>query len=479
MTAAAQTAFVATAPSPALPPPVAASGAIGWLRANLFSTPYNAALTLICGLLVVWVAHWLTNFLLIDAVWSGADRQACLATPGRPEVGACWAFIRTYINFFLYGSYPVDERWRVDIFFAALALGIAWLMWLDAPRREIGGAYFFLYFPLVSFYLLAGGRMERFLIGQTAALLDAIANQATEFGANGLGRLLHLAFLPVTALASLIYSSPAPLWIDFGLTGLLCVFAARLLAGNRAALYAVGAFAVLAVTIKVFGLDTTGLPKVDTSQWGGLLITLVVAAVGIVASLPLGILLALGRRSSMPAVRILSVIFIEFVRGVPLITVLFMASVMLPLFVPESWSPDKLLRALVGVALFSAAYMAEVVRAGLQAIPRGQFEAAMAVGLSYWQSMRLVILPQALKITIPNIVNSAVGLFKDTTLVFIVGIVDLLKAVEVARVDPRWATPVTSATGYAFVAMIYLLSCYGMSRYARYVDARLARGEGR
>jgi len=164
---------------------------------------------------------------------------------------------------------------------------------------------------------------------------------------------------------------------------------------------------------------------------------------------------------------------------VPLITVLFMASVMLPLFVPESWSPDKLLRALVGVALFSAAYMAEVVRAGLQAIPRGQFEAAMAVGLSYWQSMRLVILPQALKITIPNIVNSAVGLFKDTTLVFIVGIVDLLKAVEVARVDPRWATPVTSATGYAFVAMIYLLSCYGMSRYARYVDARLARGEGR
>ena len=134
-------------------------------------------------------------------------------------------------------------------------------------------------------------------------------------------------------------------------------------------------------------------------------------------SLPIGILLALGRRSRMPAVRLFSVIFIEFVRGVPLITVLFMASVMLPLFVPDAWSPDKLLRALIGVALFASAYMAEVVRAGLQAIPKGQYEAAMAVGLSYWQTMWLIVLPQALKITIPNIVNTYIGLFKDTTLV--------------------------------------------------------------
>jgi general L-amino acid transport system permease protein len=162
-----------------------------------------------------------------------------------------------------------------------------------------------------------------------------------------------------------------------------------------------------------------------------------------------------------------------------LITVLFMASVMLPLFVPNTWSPDKLLRALVGVALFSAAYMAEVVRAGLQAIPRGQHEAAMAVGLSYWKSMCLIVLPQALKVTIPNIVNSAVGLFKDTTLVFVVGIFDLLKTVEAARSDPQWATPVTSTTGYAFVAIFYFLSCYAMSRYARYVEARLAQGERR
>ena len=181
----------------------------------------------------------------------------------------------------------------------------------------------------------------------------------------------------------------------------------------------------------------------------------------------------------MPAVRLLSVIFIEFVRGVPLITVLFMASVMLPLFVPEAWSPDKLVRALVGVALFASAYMAEAVRAGLQAIPRGQYEAAMALGLSYWRMMGLVILPQALRITLPNIVNTTIGLFKDTTLVFVVGIFDLLKTIEVARIDPKWATPVTSATGYAFAAIFYFVCCYAMSRYARSVEARLARGDRR
>jgi general L-amino acid transport system permease protein len=173
------------------------------------------------------------------------------------------------------------------------------------------------------------------------------------------------------------------------------------------------------------------------------------------------------------------VIFIEFVRGVPLITVLFMASVMLPLFVPDTWSPDKLLRALVGVALFASAYMAENVRAGLQAIPKGQFEAAMAVGLRYSQAMRLVVLPQALKITIPNIVNTYIGLFKDTTLVFIVGIFDFLRTVEAARIDPNWATPVTSATGYAFAAIFYFVFCYAMSRYARFVEARLAAGDKR
>jgi general L-amino acid transport system permease protein len=378
----AATAFVRTSPIAAMPPPRRMSGTVGWLKDNLFSSPLNIALTVASALLVVWVVPPLVKFLIIDAVWDGASRIDCLPRAEHPEVGACWAFVIDRINFFTYGFFPIEERWRVDAFFALLAFGVGWMAWLDAPRRDIGALYFFIVMPIASVVLL-------------------------------------------------------------------------------------------------LGFPEIGLPRVATTQWGGVLVTIVVAAVGIVASLPLGIALALGRRSRMPAVRLFSVLFIEFVRGVPLVTVLFMASVMLPLFVPETWSPDKLLRALVGVALFSAAYMAEVVRAGLQAIPKGQYEAAMAVGLSYWKTMRLIVLPQALRITIPNIVNSTVALFKDTTLVFVVGIFDFLRTIEAARIDPNWATPVTSTTGYAFAAIFYLIFCYGLSRYSRMVEARLAAGDKR
>jgi general L-amino acid transport system permease protein len=221
-----------------------------------------------------------------------------------------------------------------------------------------------------------------------------------------------------------------------------------------------------------------GLVNVSTTLWGGILVTIVVSTIGMVFSLPLGILLALGRRSRFPVVKTLSVSFIEFVRGVPLITVLFMASVMLPLFVPERFAPDKLVRALIGVAIFASANMAEVVRAGLAAIPRGQYEAANALGLSYWRMMALVVLPQALRVTLPNIVNTFVALFKDTTLVFVVGIFDFLRTIEAARGDPNWASPITSVTGYVFAALFYFVCCYGMSRYAQRVELRLARRSG-
>ena len=375
-------AYVREVPIEASPPPVTARGALGWLRANFFATPFDTVLTIVMLLLIAWAIPPVIDFLIVDAVWSGSDREACLATPQHPEVGACWAFVRNRFAYFVYGSYPLAERWRVDIFFAMLAVGIVWMLKLDAPRRDIGAIYFFVVLPIASYVLLRG-------------------------------------------------------------------------------------------------MPALGLPAVETALWGGVLVTIVVATGGIVASLPAGIMLALGRRSRMPAVRLFSIIYIEFVRGVPLITVLFMASVMLPLFVPEAYSPDKLVRALVGIAMFASAYMAEVVRAGLQAIPRGQYEGAMALGLSYSQMMRFVILPQALKITIPNIVNTYIGLFKDTTLVFIVGIFDLLKTIEAARVDPSWATPVTSTTGYAFAALFYFACCYMMSRYAKAMEARLAHGERR
>jgi general L-amino acid transport system permease protein len=374
------TVYVRTAPAPDLPPPSRVSGPVKWMRDNLFSTPLNTVLTVVVVVLLVLVLKPIVEFLFVDAVWSGTDREACLEGPARPVVGACWAFVNERFAYFIYGSYPVPLRWRVDVFFALWAFGVGWLLWIDAPRRDLGAVYFFIVLPALSYLLL-------------------------------------------------------------------------------------------------FGAPALGLDTVDTASWGGLLVTILVSTVGIVTSLPLGVLLALGRRSRMPAVRFFSVIFIEFVRGVPLITVLFMASVMLPLFVPPAWAPDKLLRALIGIALFSSAYMAEVVRGGLQAIPRGQYEAADALALGYWRSMSFVILPQALRISIPNIVNSYVALFKDTTLVFFVGLFDFLHVIEVSRVDPKWATPVTSATGYAFAAVFYFVVCYSMSRYAGRVENRLAAGE--
>jgi general L-amino acid transport system permease protein len=374
--------FVRETPLCPRPAPASMTGAVGWMRQNLASSPFNIALTIVIALLLIWVIPELLKFLVIDAVWTGADRDACREVVQHREIGACWPFVWERLPYFIYGSYPIPERWRVDVFFVMLAVGVFWILWLESPRRDLAAGYFFIVLPGCSFILLHG-------------------------------------------------------WAAIG------------------------------------------LPVVDTVLWGGALVTIVVASVGIVVSLPFGILLALGRRSKMPTVRLFSTVFIEFVRGVPLVTVLFMASVMLPLFVSEAYSPDKLLRALIGIALFASAYMAEVVRAGLQAIPKGQFEGAMAVGLGYWQMMRLVVLPQALKITVPNIVNTYIGLFKDTTLVFIVGLFDFLRTIEVSRIDPKWATPVTSTTGYAVAAIFYLVFCYSMSRYAKAMEARLGRGDRR
>jgi len=222
-----------------------------------------------------------------------------------------------------------------------------------------------------------------------------------------------------------------------------------------------------------------GLPYVPTQQWGGLLVTMVLSFVGIVVSLPLGVVLALGRRSQLPVVKLLCVIFIEAVRGVPLVTVLFMASVMLPLFLPAGMTFDRLLRALVGVALFASAYMAEVVRGGLQAIPKGQYEGADSLGLGYWQKMNLIILPQALKLVIPGIVNTFIGLFKDTSLVYIIGMFDLLGIVRQNFADAAWASPQTPMSGLIFAGFVFWLFCFGMSRYSIYMERRLDTGHRR
>ncbi|TCK31727.1 amino acid ABC transporter membrane protein 2 (PAAT family) [Ancylobacter aquaticus] len=434
-----------------LPPPKQRIGAVAWMRENLFSGVLNTLLTVLGILAVVWVVPPLVRFMIIDAVWTGENREACLG----PEVGACWPFIHAKFGQLIYGFYPISERWRVDIVFAAGALLLVPLMVLSWPFKRINAFLFFVAYPVVAFVLLTGGNINAsaFLL-ERFGLIGGLVGDAQIGGVN-------LVF-----------------WVDYVLTTLLVMAAIGGLiallggSGRSAAITTLWVFLSLGLVIFIWDVDV-GLDYVETRQWGGLLVTLVIAVTGIVASLPLGILLALGRRSQMPVVRLLSVIFIEFWRGVPLITVLFFATYMLPLFLPQGTNPDALLRALVGVALFSAAYMAEVVRGGLQAIPKGQYEGAMAVGLTWSQMMRLIVLPQALTLVIPGIVNSFISLFKDTTLVLIVSIFDFLGQLRASFTDPNWATPVTLYTGFAFAGVVYFLFCFGMSRYSLFVERRL------
>jgi general L-amino acid transport system permease protein len=346
---------------------------MSWARRNLFSSPINVALTL-AALWLLWMAvPPALEWALLDAHLSGTSRADCGSS------GACWVFVKQRLPQFVYGLYPPDQRWRVDLAFVLLVATAAPLFVRGAPGKRWIGAFLFCVYPWFALELFAGG---------------------------------------------------------------------------------------------FFGLD-----PVPTNLWGGLMLTLIVAGVGMAGSLPIGVLLALGRRSQMPAIKALCVAFIELVRGVPLVTVLFMASVMLPLFFPEGVTIDKLLRALIGIMLFSAAYLAEVVRGGLQAIPRGQFEAAEALGLGYWRTMAFVVLPQALRIVIPGIVNSFIALFKDTTLVLIIGLFDFLGTIQAALTDPNWLGFATE--GYVFAGAVYWAFCFSMSRYSLSVERRLAAGERR
>ena len=245
------------------------------------------------------------------------------------------------------------------------------------------------------------------------------------------------------------------------------VFLFKKIQNTKFRIFIIVTFPVIAFVLLHGGF---GLEIVETQKWGGLLLTVVVASVGIIASFPIGIIFALGRQSNMPIIRTISIMYIEFIRGVPLITLLFMSSVILPLFFPEGMDFDKLLRALIGITLFQAAYIAEVIRGGLQAIPKGQYEAADSIGLSYWQSMGLIILPQALKISIPNIVGAFISLFKDTTLVLIIGLFDMLAMVTLTATDANWLGFETE--GYVFVTLIYWVICFSMSKYAKAVENR-------
>ena len=452
-------AFVRIDDAPLLPPPATEAGITGWLWQNIFSSmadfsSIGASFRSICvAALSIFLLYFgfgqifiLLDFAFFSAVWSdpeGLKRETCWTVDQGGSLpsgwhGACWPFIFAKHKFILYGAYPTEELWRVNLTVFIGLIGLCYALIEKLPRRREVGALMLTVYPLIAFVLLTGG------------------NTGTSFGSISLWLFIGLAVISAGRLAKQGY-----LGRTFGEFHVL--------------IGATGWIFFIYNAVRGVGAVDFGLEPIDSRDWGGLLITLVVAVTGIVASLPLGIILALGRRSEMPAARLICTVFIEFWRGVPLITVLFMASVMLPLFLPEGVNFDNLLRALIGVMLFSAAYMAEVIRGGLQAIDKGQYEGAQAMGLSYWQSMRLIILPQALTHVIPGIVNTFIGLFKDTTLVSIVGIFDLLGAGQSAIADAAWSTPVQATTMYLYIAIIFFVFCFGMSRYSIYMENKLSK----
>jgi general L-amino acid transport system permease protein len=356
-----------TPTAPSLPPPRAHQGAIGWMRASLFSSPLNTLLTVLVAWLLLMSIPALVEWLFIRANFDATTAQEC-----RASGGACWAFIAEKHRLILFGVYPYDEQWR----------------------------------PLLASIILIG-----------VIVCSCI-------------RWFWKPFLGL-------------IWIG----------------------------ALLAVAVLMWG-GIFGLTHVENDRWGGLPLTLILATFGIAFAFPIGLLLALGRRSHMPAVKALCVVYIELIRGVPLISLLFMSSVMLPLFLPEGFSIDKLLRAQIAIILFAAAYIA-----GLQAIPKGQYEGADSIGLSYWQQMRKIILPQALKVVIPPLVGIFIALFKDTSLVVIIGIFDLTQAAKTAVADAAWRGFSTEA--YLFIAFIYFIFCFSISRYSQSLERHLQTGHQR
>jgi general L-amino acid transport system permease protein len=487
------------------PAPVKTTGFVGFLRTRLFNSPTNILITIVSALLLWFTIIPAFKFLLVDAVWSGGDRAACLAENAGHPVGACWPFIHAKFSQFIYGFYPEAERWRVNLTFFLAAILLLPLLIPRLPAKGINASLFFLAFPVVAFFLLHGAGIDGFAVSWTASLLSGFASSATEAGSAvlraggsfaeknaiggsllqllgwlvaGLGAGLHYLVAPLTWLRDRLQATGGGVWIDLAVTAaIVSVLVFWLSGGTRAGwrplITSLLTFTGIGIVIAVLGLDRGGLPVVDTRLWGGLLVTLVVSVTGIVASMPVGIALALGRRSTIPLIRVFSVTFIELWRGVPLITVLFFATYMLPLFLPAGFNVDGLVRALIGIALFAGAYQAEVVRGGLQAVPRGQAEAASALGLSWWKTTALIVMPQALRHVIPGLVNSFIALFKDTSLVSIVALFDLLGQLRASFSDPAWATPTTLFTGFTFTGMIYFSFCFGMSRYSLFVENRL------
>ncbi|MFI0394683.1 amino acid ABC transporter permease [Paracoccus jiaweipingae] len=464
---------------PPAPPPARQAGAVRWLRENLFSGPLNTVLTVL-GVLIVWSLLRTAWPWLSHSVWHADSLRECrsiiAASFGEGTTGACWAMLRERWNQFTFGFYPPALYWRPVLAFALLFVALTPVLFSEraANRRII--------------LAISGGLGLALSWGFGApvpalALLAAVLVLAVALSETGVGRMLVLtALYPAVAYWLLWGGSiwgPLLTVLGFGIGyGLL-----RLLA-NRAFILAVVVavlatvlwwlYAVAPIARDLGNLMPLGLARVTSDQFGGFLLSITIGVAGIAMSLPLGIILALARRSDMPLVKMFAVMFIEFIRGVPLIALLFVASLLLNYFLPPGTSFDIILRVVIMVTLFAAAYMAEVIRGGLAALPKGQYEAADALGLDYWKAQRLIILPQALKISIPGIVSTFIGMFKDTTLVTFVGLYDPLKAMsDTVRASIEWKGIYWEP--YIFVGVVFFILCFGMSRYSMFLERRLKR----
>ncbi|MBN9889647.1 amino acid ABC transporter permease [Salipiger abyssi] len=414
-------------------PPLSQSGAYKWIHENLLSSWVNVLLTIV-SLWVIWVALSHVVPWAALGIWSADSLAQCREIRdeiyGAGASVACWAVIGERWNQLLFGFYPPELYWRPVLAFVVFLMAIAPVLFASLPRKMLWGS---LLAPFVLFWLIWGGSAWM----PVAVALGFVLGWA----------VLRFAGPAIGALGGLILAIVVPV--------LYWAFVAGPLAGGLAA----------AIPI--------GLEPVGSNDIGGFMLATIIGVSGIVLSLPLGIVLALGRQSDLFIINKCSVIFIEVIRGVPLIVWLFTASLLLNYFLPPGTNFDLMLRVIIMVTLFSSAYIAEVVRGGLAALPKGQYEAADALGLDYWKSMRLIILPQALKISIPGIVNTFIGLFKDTTLVVFIGLLDPIGLSNAIRASTEWNGIYWEL--FVFIGLCFFVFCFSMGRYSLFLEKKLRR----
>lgn len=419
--------YVAKEMLPELPAPVDTKGPQAWIKANLFATWRDSAMTILFAVLVLICLYSLIPWMVLNSVFFADSIRGCREI----DNGACFAVITSRFNQLIFGFYPPELYWRAILTFIMMFVAFAPMLHDNLPRKLL---WFTAAFPFLAYWLLWGGTIwgPVMLIAMLAGAFLVVKFASTVFSP---------ALSLVAAVAFML------IWYFFLQTPITNVFSS---------------------------IIPIALEPVESAKFGGFLITFVIGVTGIVGSLPLGIMLALGRGSDMPTVKMICVGFIEFIRGVPLITLLFVASTLLNYFLPPGTTFDLILRVIIMVTLFAAAYMAEVIRGGLAALPRGQYEAADALGLNYWQGTRLIVLPQALKISIPGIVNTFIGLFKDTTLVSIIGLLDPIGIMQPIRSTAEWNGIIWELP--IFIGLVFFVFCFAMSRYSMYFERKLDTG---